>query len=245
MTNLIIGMGQIGTAILTILSEKYEVEGIDIKDCYQPKHEKYDFVHICFPCKEQEQFVKDVAWYQKNYLAPDGVTIIHSTVPVGTSRMCNAVNSPCRGVHPSLYEGIKTFTKFFGCIIPEQFEHCKKALRLFEGVGINCLGTSSPENTEALKLWDTTVYGVNIILEKAIWEYCQEKGLDFRVVYTLARETYNEGFEKLGMTQFRQYNLSHMDGAIGGHCIVPNAKLLNHWIGEMILAWQEDHSPKE
>ena len=118
-TNLVIGMGQIGSAIHKILSEKHEVEGIDIKDCTVPKHEKYDFVHICFPCKDQTEFVEAVKKYKQRYLAPDGVCIIHATVPVGTSRLCNAVNSPCRGIHPDLVEGIKTFPKFFGGMDPE------------------------------------------------------------------------------------------------------------------------------
>jgi len=244
--HLVVGMGQIGSAIHAVLSENAEndLDGLDTKWDATPKHEKYDFLHICFPCANRQEFVDAVRRYMADFLDRGGVAIIHSTVPLGTTRLCgrSVVHSPCRGVHPNLIEGIKKFTKFFGCA---NLNAAQLAAFEFETLGIVVYMTNQPENTEALKLWDTTIYGLNILAEKWCHDYCETHGLDFSTVYTAARQTYNEGFERVGMPQFKQYCLAHMEGPIGGHCIVPNARLLNHEAGDLILSWQAAAEEKQ
>ena len=210
MDNLVIGLGEIGTALTKIL----KCDGID-RDT-KAEHKTYKYIHICFPYSEN--FVEYVRQYQELY-SPK-LTIIHSTVPVGTSRQCNAVHSPVRGIHPYLEDGIRTFVKYFGG------KDAYEASLIFSELGIKIGLTFNSENTEAMKLWDTTIYGVNILLEKEIYEYCKINGLDFDFVYTNANKTYNDGYEKLGFPQFKKYILKHIEGKIGGHCILPNIELL-------------------
>lgn len=210
MDNLVIGCGEIGTAISKIL----DCEGIDINQT--PDFKTYKCLHICFPYSEK--FIEYVENYRERF-SPDYI-IVHSTVPVGTCKKMNVVHSPVRGVHPELEEGIRTFVKYFG---GDEAYSCS---RIFADRGLTVHITSNSDDTEAMKIWDTTVYGVNILLEKEIHKFCQKNGLDFDLIYTEANKTYNEGYEKLGHPEFKKYNLKHMPGEIGGHCILPNIKLL-------------------
>lgn len=209
-SSLVIGLGQIGFAIAKVL----ECDGID-KDQEAPQ-KSYKFLHICIPYSDD--FVKIVKAYQELY-TPD-YTIIHSTVPLGTSRKCDATHSPCRGVHPKLEEGIRTFIKYFGGV------DAYVCSLVFQEKGVTTYHTENQEDTEALKLWDTTQYGKMIMLEKEIYEWCKVNKVDFDLVYTKANEHYNEGYMKLGRHEVVRPYLKHMDGPIGGHCVLPNAKLL-------------------
>lgn len=224
-TNLVIGLGQIGSAIQKIL----ECDGFDISKESPLSLSAYDVIHVCIPYSES--FIDSVKSYQM--LFNPKLTIIHSTVPVGTSRKLGAVHSPCRGIHPNLEEGIRTFTKFFGG------EQAPEAAAIFYSKEIPVHVTLSPENTEALKLWDTTIYGLNIVLEKEIYKYCKDNDVDFDIVYRLANETYNEGYQKLGHPQYVKYILKHSEGKIGGHCVIPNLPLLKGTIPEIIQKYNE------
>ena len=59
--------------------------------------------------------------------------------------------------------------------------------------------------------------------------------LDFDLVYTQANRTYNEGYEKLGKSEVKRPVLKHYPGSIGGHCIIPNAKILNDSLADLLL----------
>ena len=204
MNSLIIGAGEVGKAL-------HKVIGGDTIPSAQ-----YDIIHICFPYSDD--FVSEVKRYQELY--KPRYTVIHSTVPVGTTTRCKAHHSPIRGVHPHLEEGLRTFIKYLAPANQELKEY-------FEKAGIKIKLIDRPENTEALKLWSTTQYGRAIELEKEIHKYCEERGLDFNIIYTEANKTYNEGYEKLGMGYVRRPILKHIKGDIGGHCVLPNYKLLN------------------
>ena len=219
-TNLVIGNGEIGSAIASVL--KADVMDIDIA----PPKEKYDVIHICFPYSED--FIEHVKEYQERF-KPE-LTIIHSTVPVGTSFECEAVHSPVRGVHPHLEEGVRTFVKFFGG------KRAEEASKLFEAEGIETYCTPHSADTEAGKIWSTTQYGAFIELNKEIYEYCKENNLNFDIVYRLFNETYNEGYIKLGRKDVLRPVLYHSEGKIGGHCVVPNAHLIDSHTPNHIVA---------
>lgn len=226
MKHLVIGRGQVGSALIEVLSERYVVKSIDINERLKAK---FEVVHICIPYNQG--FDASVRSYLAKYLAPLGLVIIHSSVAVSTSRSFYAVHSPIRGVHPNLAEGIRTFTKFFGGWRAEE------AAKIFRKLGIKCVTTRDSADTEALKLWDTTYYGWNIVFEKAVKAYCDEHGLDFNVVYTQANRSYNKGYAELGMGNVQRPVLEHRGGPIGGHCVIPNAKILGGEIADFILEW--------
>ena len=223
--HLVIGLGEVGKAVKIVLAKKYSVDGIDRNS---PKLSgRYDVLHICFPYSKK--FNSMVTAYKKKYGTQNCLVIIHSTVPVGTTTKAKAVHSPIRGIHPFLAEGVKTFTKYCGGARADE------AAEIFSALGIKTKTTPKAENTEALKLWDTTIYGWNILIEKEIHDFCKTHGLDFSLVYTDANQSYNRGYAALGHPEFKKFILKHMDGKIGGHCIIPNCQLLGTEIPKFIL----------
>lgn len=225
MKNLVIGLGQIGSAVSEVLNcQGYDsFKNITVQG-------QFDTLHICFPYTPD--FVSQVEEYQRAFGA--NLIIIHGTVPVGTCDALGAVSSPVRGVHPHLVEGIRTFVKYFGG------KQAAEAAEIFSDLGIRIYTHEDSRTIEALKLWDTTIYGFNIILEKAIHEYCTNNNMDFDLLYRHSSLTYNEGYAKLGMPHFSKYVLSHKDGKIGGHCVVNNCDLLDSWVADFIKDKNKD-----
>lgn len=228
LTHIVIGLGEVGGSLKRVLEEMFEVDGIDANS--EPTGKKYDYVHICFPYSSN--FTRIAKLYIKRYLKPGGVVLVHSTVRYGTTRRLgpNAVHSPIRGVHPNIAAGIKTFTKYFGG------KEAMRAALPFADLKIPTKVIDLPEATEALKLWDTTYYGWNIIFQKEMWDFCLKNDIPFDFVYTEANKSYNEGYKKLGKEHVIRPVLAHMTGPIGGHCVVPNAKLLGGDIAKVILS---------
>ena len=66
-----------------------------------------------------------------------------------------------------------------------------------------------------------------ITLQKEIHDYCKKNKVDFDIIYTLGNSTYNDGYRKLGRPEVARPYLKHMDGPIGGHCVIPNAHLID------------------
>lgn len=211
MKQLVIGRGEIGTALAKIL----ECDSYDALDKDLPADE-YDTLHICFPYSPT--FLSDVRAYAIALGAE--LVIVHSTVPLGTCDPEGWVHSPVRGIHPHLEKGIRTFVKFLGG------DGAHDAAKIFRKAGIKTSVCLEARDTEALKLWDTTIYGWNILLEKAIKAYCDLHKLDFRTVYTYANTTYNSGYDSLGRPEYVKYVLKDAPGPIGGHCVQQNWELL-------------------
>lgn len=213
-SNLIIGIGQIGTAIQAVL----KCDGHDPAKGKEAKGH-YDTIHVCIPYSKD--FISEVEKYKKLF-TPKHV-VVHSTVPVGTCSKVGATHSPVRGVHPFLEPGVRKFVKYFGGGSPS-------VMHDFQKKGITCVYTEKPETTELMKLVDTTAYGINILIEKEIKRLCDVNEVPFDMVYTHANMTYNEGYEKLGMPWFSKYVLKHMEGKVGGHCVGNNVDLFDSWL---------------
>jgi hypothetical protein len=219
--HVVIGLGEVGSALV----EVFKCDGEDsFKDIFA-EEKSYELLHIAFPYSEN--FIEEVKRYQNKFNPK--YTIIHSTVPIGTSRKCGAMHSPIRGVHPHLAESIKTFKKFLSG------DDVWEVSKIFAEHGISCMCTNDQENTEALKLWDTTQYGILIMLNKEIHQFCKRNKLDFNVVYTLANETYNEGYLKMFRPEVVRPYLVYKDEPIGGHCVIPNAKLLDSYLAQQLI----------
>lgn len=211
MKHLVIGLGEVGKAIKEIL----ECDGIDYGDKID---QTFDFIHICFPYSSE--FINNVINYQDIYKPK--YTVVHSSVPVGTCRKIpRTVHSPIRGVHPNLVNGICTFEKYFGG------ELSFPASKPFSDIGIKTVVVNNSDDTEALKLWDTTQYGISIMIQKDIKKFCDDYGLDFNLVYTHANNSYNDGYSQLGMSNVIRPVLKNMEGPIGGHCVIQNCSLLS------------------
>lgn len=219
MKHLIIGLGQVGSGVQKVL----ECEGHDPSRGIEAVGQ-FDVIHICFPF--DETFTTKVNSYKEIYGAD--YVVIHSTVPVGTSSSCGAVHSPIRGVHPYLEQSIRTFVKYFGG------KDAEIMAQEFRNKGVTCETTEKSETTELAKLVDTTTYGLNILIEKEIYELSKKFDTDYDLVYNRNNLTYNKGYTDLGSPQFSKYNIKHMDGKIGGHCIMQNAELLDSWLTQVL-----------
>lgn len=233
MKTLIIGAGEIGKSLFKVLSPTYvtyikDVENLDVKDI--------EVLNICYPMGKD--FVKNTKKYIEIYKPK--VTIIHSTVSPGTTELCgeNVVHSPVHGKHPNLEDGIKTFIKYIGGNNPFAVA---KAQKFLKGAGISTKLVANSKTSEISKILCTTYYGWNILFMKEVVEICKKYDVPFQEVYTDWNWFYNIGYEKLGMPQFKKYNLEPMDGKIGGHCVVNNCHLLKSKITDLIIKENEKY----
>jgi len=204
-------------ALYNVLSPGYSVAIID-KDkekCVGFIKDNVQYLHICIPYSKR--FVRAVKKYQKKY--NPRYTIIHSTVPVGTSRKLNAVHSPVRGIHPRLKEGIQTFVKYLGG------KQAGEVADYFRRAGIRVYIYDKPETTELMKILSTTKYGVDIEFTKEVKRLCDEYDVPFEA-WKIWTDDYNDGYERLGYPEYKRANLIPMMKVISGHCVRQNLPLL-------------------
>ncbi len=244
--HLIIGAGEVGQALYEVLHKKYNVT---IRDVSGHRKEKFDVVHIAYP--PIKNFIVITRRYNASYRPR--LIIIHSTVPVGTTRKIGttAVHSPIRGTHtrghhqgivrgtkkPSdkqeseksyLGQSLKFFVKYFAG------SKAREAAAYFEKAGVTTTVFRKPEATELLKILDTTYLGWNVVFAKEVKRICDQLGLDFDEVYTIPNRDYNEGYRRFGMAHVIRPVLQAMPGKIGGHCVMPNCELLDDWLTKTI-----------
>lgn len=184
-------------------------------------------LHVCIPF---DRNFMEIAKKEIEAIRPK-LVIVHSTVAPGTTKKLQdilgrepmIVHSPIRGVHPHLYEGIKTFVKYIGADNPEAGELAKNHL---ESLGIKTKVFQPSVVTELGKLFDTSYYGLCIAWHGEMKEICDRYGVDFEAAATDFNKTYNEGYKNLKMDHVARPVLYHPSGCIGGHCIIKNAKIL-------------------
>lgn len=215
MKSLIIGNGEVGKSLWEI------IEGC-IMDRVHSGGAKCDIIHICFPYSKE--FNKEVERYQEQY-SPK-YTIIHSTVPVGTSRKLKAIHSPIIGIHPYLEKSIRTFTKFVGGGNQEVYNY-------FRRFGLKIYPFDKPETTELMKILDTIFYGTCIEYTKEVKKLCDKAGVPFEA-WTIYTQAYNTGYQKLGYPEFTRPNLIPIEGKIGGHCVLKNCDFINNKFTKLI-----------
>lgn len=215
MNHLVIGMGEVGTALAEVLG----CPGIDtepVSDLLQP-----DILHIAYPYSDS--FTSATASYQAIH-QPD-LVVVHSTVPIGTCDERGWVHSPVRGRHPHLAESLRAFTKQFGG------KRAWDAALTWPGEVSVC---DVAADTEAAKLFELAQFGLQVRVTQSIYDYCEARGLDPEVVYRQSAEIYNTGYSKMGDDRFMRPILEHVPGAIGGHCVNQNMAHLDHEIGRLV-----------
>lgn len=209
-TGIVIGLGETGRPLFEILKEAYP----DMLGRDKPAgdwDEPVEFMHICIPYGED--FIEIVKTYQKIY-KPD-VTIIHSTVPIGTTaQIPNAVHSPIQGRHKQMKEDLLKYKKWIsGPLANDAHAHMKSA-----GLSTQAMSTDS-RVTEKLKLMCLAKYGVSL----AFAQYQkQAMGDDYYYSYQWDKD-YNEYVgEGLQRPIFGK-----LTDKIGGHCVTQNTRILN------------------
>ena len=234
--SVVCGMGEIGQALAEVLSGNYDLYVKDAGGEFSRYKDfmfdqvavsgglpEVDVLHICFPYSET--FIADVQTYI-GYVDPD-VTVIHSTVPIGTSRACNALHSPVIGRHPHLAESIRTMTKFIGG------SFASDVADYFRRAGIEVYLTDKQESTELSKILCTTSLGVYVEWTKDIKRQCDKYGVPFEL-WTIWTNEYNDGYERLNMSTVHRPNLVPIQTKISGHCVLPNLKFIESKFVDLI-----------
>ncbi len=228
-TSLILGAGEVGLSLQEILSTQYVVRIFN--EHQQPEDEKFEIMHICFPYSDK--FEDEVKRYQEKYKPK--FTVIHSTVPPGTSRRLNSIHSPIIGIHPHLEQSIKTFVKYLSG------DQASEVADYFRRAGLKVYLFDKQETTELLKIMDTTFYGVCLEYTKEVKTQCDKLGVPFEA-WTVWTEQYNQGYKKLGYPEFTRPNLVPIQKRLGGHCVLQNTELLDNDFTSLIKKRNEEIS---
>ena len=209
---IVVGLGEVGKPLFELLSEHYNTLGVDINPVERPG--ETDVLHICYPSQIGD-FVGETIRYIQRY--QPALTIINSTVPVGTTRKIaewtrrDVVNSPVRGKHSRMLADLHKYTKFVGAMRDAAGQ---KAAKHFQGAGLQTRVLSSPEASELAKLTETTYFGLMIAWAQEVERYCDQVGATYDDVVSF----YNEiGFFP---------PVKYFPGIIGGHCVMQNIELL-------------------
>lgn len=218
MRHLVIGAGEIGTALKKVLEEKYDTRIRDMENL----EGDFEVLHICYPYSDS--FIETTRAYYDQY--NPSLVIIHSTVKPGTTKELgkNYVYSPVRGTHPDLTESIQTFVKYFG---GTDQSLCEAAAKLFEDLDVPVHVSANPTEIEVLKILSTTAFGWSILFNKAAYAICDHYGVSFDIAYTHESETYNDGYRDMDHPEFQKQVLKYMPGEIGGHCVIPNCSFID------------------
>jgi len=227
MTDIILGMGEVGKALFDLLDDRgFNCIGIDIDNSKCRNYlensiiENPEYLHVCIP-GELAEFEKIISnWINK--IEGLKVIIIHSTVRPGTTKKIQEKSkipvlfSPVRGVHSRFLEDVKKYTKFIASddkqLVPEIKLDLEKRFQKVEWM-------STTKTAELAKiLVDTTYYGWLINYAQITKMICEKEGIDFDEMWKFADEIQ----ENLG-NRPKMY-----PGIIGGHCVIPNLSLIEN-----------------
>ena len=213
---LIVGLGEIGRPLYNLIAAVHNVFGIDPKGNLGSPLDSIDVMHICYPFKDSfEALTVD---YIKKY-SPK-LTILNSTVTPGTTkRIYEATNSPIvhspiRGRHSSMSGDLRRYAKFVGA---PHIEFSSTASNHFQSLGLKTRIASSARSTELMKLLSTTYCGILIGWAQEMNRICKKFDCDYDEIMSFAEE----------IDQFIGGRPKYTYGPVPGHCILPNAKLLN------------------
>lgn len=239
-TVLLIGLGEIGHTLFALYKEKaseFVVYGLDLDEAKMrelgqskakvPK--KVDTLQVALPCGSPEKFAEVIANYVAEYNPK--LAIINSTVPPGTTLKvaekcgCLVVHSPARGVHITdehmLWE-MKRWPKYVGGATPEAG---KVAQAHFEKLGLTVKLLKSCRETELAKVFETTYRALMIAGFQEMHRIARANGADFNDTVDFLEDTHRQRLDRPIM----------FPGFIGGHCLIPNTKLLlNSYDSDML-----------
>jgi UDP-N-acetyl-D-mannosaminuronate dehydrogenase len=213
MKTLVVGLGEVGGPLLEIIKGSQEAYGVDIQPTGPIPH--CDIMHICFPYVDGEKFVAESVRYIGKYSPL--LTIVNSTVGPGTTRaICeqakaDVVYSPVRGKHVKMKQDMLHYVKFVGALNPTAGQ---KACAHFQSIGMKTRLLGTPEAAELAKLTETTYFGLLIAWAQELERYCQKFGANYEEVISF--------YEEIGFFPPVKY----FPGIIGGHCVMPNIKIL-------------------
>lgn len=218
---LVIGLGEVGRPLLELLGKHFDVVGVDTEPA--EIRGECEIMHICYPF-EIEDFVGESVRYINKYRPR--LTIVNSTVAPGTTRAiyraagAPIVHSPVRGKHAGMKQELLRYVKFIGGV---KEEWSQRAAEHFQSSGMRTEILSSPEATELAKLTETTYFALLIAWAQEVERYCDRLSLDYDEIVSF--------YEGIGFFP----SVKYFPGVIGGHCLMPNIKILKTVINSKIL----------
>ena len=218
----VLGLGEVGKPLLKLLSDHYQVTGVDIEPPAKPI-ENVDVMHVCFPF-EIKDFVGESARYIERFRPK--LTVINSTVAVGTTRAVAertgtaVAHSPVRGKHARMLEEMRKYTKFVGGIDAASGKH---GAEHFAAAGLKTKVLAAPEATELAKLTETTYFGVMIAWAQEVERYCDQAGQSYEEIVSF--------YDEIPFFPTTKY----FPGVIGGHCVMPNIAILRKHMDSALL----------
>ena len=224
MTDIILGMGEVGSTLFQLLAERdFDCIGIDsdkskTKNSETSKIEP-EILHVCLPGESQE--FEKLVLEQINENQNLQAVIIHSTVKPGTTKKIQdktdipILYSPVRGVHSRFLEDIKRYTKFVACDMEIDEDIKSKIENRFKKIQ----WMSNTKTAELAKiLVDTTYYGWLINYAQITKMICEKEGVDFDEMWKFSDE----------IQKFLGNRPKMFPGIIGGHCVIPNLDLIEY-----------------
>ena len=225
---LVVGLGEVGRPLFELLrdSERFEVYCWDVDDKIMRDFqqgglpEEVDVLHVCYPCSDQESFVKAILNYVKRFRPK--LTIINSTVPPGTTQKVHMLSgrriaySPVRGMHKngeSMKRYLLFWTKYIGAV-DEESE--KLARKHFEDLRLKTKVLKGSIEGELAKLFETTYRAWMIACFQEMHRISRHFGADFDDVVDFLEDDHRIRFDRPIM----------FPDVIGGHCLIPNTELL-------------------
>lgn len=227
-TVLVVGLGEVGHALLEMLqeSEKFQVYGFDVdegkmrglRQTNLPN--EVDIMHVCIPYANQKQFVDVVVNHARRFKPK--LIINNSTVKAGTTMdiynrcECLVAHSPIRGVHKDpeyMKQEIRNWTKYVGGATAEAAQATSKH---FSELGLKTKTLKSCIETELAKLFETSYRAWMITCFQEMHRISRKIGADFDETVDFLEDTHRKRFDRPVM----------FPGPIGGHCLIPNLKLL-------------------
>ena len=221
---LVLGLGIVGKAIYDIIfeSSKYEVYGYDINPKVSINKldeipRSIDILHICYPCFNKSDFIKTTVDYVSRF--KPNLVIIHSTIPPGTTEEIymltnvDIVHSPVRGIHRKMKEHLRFWIKWIGAINENA---AKKAKEHLESLGFKVKVVLNPRITELAKILETTYRALLITFWHEVHRMCKYFNVDLIKIAEFIGEVH----------EVLKDRPIYWPDVIGGHCLIPNTKLL-------------------
>jgi len=240
---IIIGTGEIGRPLYELLSGVYKTLPVD--KIHFPKNldikATCDNLHICIP-GEVDGFQNVVLESIIKYGEPEFV-FIHSTLLPGTTDKLNEdcclkynlksyiINSPVHGKHQNnqMKKDMLKYRKYLGLpnAMNKSTERANKVIDHFERIGFADVKIVwGPKNTEWMKILSTTIFGLQIAFAQEVERICDQFNLNYDEVtdfFPIQQDTRGAIYP----------------GFIGGHCVMPNIKIIKQLHDSELLDWIE------
>jgi UDP-N-acetyl-D-mannosaminuronate dehydrogenase len=210
---LVVGLGEVGGALAAVLDRKETVLRHDLDRV--KIEEPIGTMHICLPFQSPHQFETVALGYISRF--KPALTIINSTVLPGTTRSIAEQSrgavaySPVRGTHVRMEQDLLHYFKYVAA--PARAD-AASAEAHFQAAGMKTRRMTEVESLELAKLAETTYFGVCIAFAQEMNRYAERVGGDYSEAVDF--------FEEVDFLPRQRY----FPGFIGGHCVIPNIKLL-------------------